>query len=71
MTTTQLFFALTGVIIPTAAIFLTILIKYLEAKLSAMEDKIDSLVVKTDMLLGYMISHEGRIAILEDRSKNK
>jgi hypothetical protein len=68
MTNTQLFFSLLGVLV---AIFgsQTIMLKmYMDAKI---DGKIDPLAKQVDLLVQYMISHEGRLATLDERTKGK
>lgn len=64
MTTTQLFIAVLGAFIAVNGILIGVLIKYLDAK-------IDPVKKQVDVLVQYMVSHEGRLATLEERTKNK
>lgn len=60
MTNNQLFFSLVGVLIA----FLGFLKYYIDAK-------IDPLAQQVKTLVDYMILHEGKIATLEERLRNK
>lgn len=71
MTTVQLFFALTGTYIAVVGLLVGILIKYLDARLGQIDAKLDPIKEQVDLLVQYMISHEGRIATLEERTKGK
>lgn len=64
MTTTQLFFALLASFIAVNGLLIGVLIKYLDAKIDPMAKQVDTLVQ-------YMISHEGRISTLEERTRQK
>lgn len=46
------------------SILIGVLIKYLDAK-------IDPIKQSVDMLVQYMVSHEGRLSTLEERTKSK
>jgi hypothetical protein len=59
MSTTQLFFALTGVVLACAGAFKL----YLDAKIDPIKDQVD-------LLVQYMILHEGKIATLQERTKD-
>jgi hypothetical protein len=58
MTTTQLFFAIVGVVGAQTGF----LVLYINAKLDPLRDQVNTLVQ-------YMISHEGRHSIVEERTK--
>jgi hypothetical protein len=64
LTIPQLFFAIVGVIGAQT----TFLVFYINAKI---DGKIDPLSKQVDMLVQYMILHEGKIATLEERIKGK
>jgi ABC-type lipoprotein release transport system permease subunit len=64
MTTNQLFFAILGTFLGVVGLLIGVVIKYMDAK-------IDPIGKQVDILVQYMISHEGRISILEERTKNK
>jgi hypothetical protein len=59
MTTTQLFFAIAGLLVGQTGI----LVVYINAKTEPILRQVDTLVQ-------YMVSHEGKIARLEERTKN-
>ena len=59
MTTNQLFFALMGVLLALAGL----LKWYIDAK-------IDPLGANVNRLIDYMMLHEGKLARLEERTKN-
>jgi hypothetical protein len=67
MTNTQLFFAILGSVtalfVVQTTVFTTLGKAYLDAK-------IDPLRKQVDLLVQYMVSHEGKIAKLEERTKN-
>ena len=58
MTTNQLFFALSGLMVALFGLFKF----YLDAKIDPMRDQIKQLI-------DYMVLHEGKIATLEERRK--
>lgn len=58
MTNTQLFFAIVGVF----AAQTTLLTLYINAKIDPVKDQVN-------LLVQYMVSHEGRIAVVEERTK--
>lgn len=60
MTTTQLFFAIAGLMVTLFGTALVFVKYYVDAK-------IDPVARNVDMLVQYMISHEGRLARLEER----
>jgi hypothetical protein len=62
VTTTQLFFSMAGLFI-TMFIAGTGFLKYY------IDAKIDPVAKNVDTLVQYMVSHEGRIARLEERTK--
>lgn len=68
MTTDQLFYRLGGLIVAaaltTSGILATAFKLYLDAKFDPLKNQVD-------LLVQYMISHEGRISVLEDRTKPK
>ena len=59
MTTNQLFFSIAGLLIALAAFFKY----YLDAK-------VDPIAQQVKLLVDYMILHQGKIATLEERTKN-
>src|SRR5215471_11100706 len=63
MTDTQLYLAI-GVPVITNALIIGLLMKYIDSK-------IDPIAKNVDMLVQYMVSHEGRISMLEERTKPK
>ena len=76
MSTNQLFFALSTLILAVCALFKY----YLDAKIDGLDTKfdarinavntrIDSLAADVKLLINYMIDHEARIARLEERTK--
>lgn len=69
MTTTQLFIALLGSFIAVNGILIGVLIKYLDAKIDSVKGEIKPLKQQVDMLVQYMVSHEGRLGTLEERTK--
>lgn len=75
MTTNQLFFAIAGLFIAFFGAFSTWIKWYVDSKIDAKIDpiyvRLDEIDKKLDLLINYMISHEGRISILEERTKNK
>jgi hypothetical protein len=64
MTTTQLFFSIAGLYIGQTAI----LIMYINAKIDGVNGRLDSISKQVDLLVQYMIDHEGRISALEERT---
>lgn len=64
MTMTNLFFSIAGLLVGQTGI----LILYINAKI---DGKIDPLREQVNLLVQYMISHEGRISILEERTGTK
>jgi hypothetical protein len=73
--TTSSFFAIFGSFVAVNGLLVGILMKYIDAKLDSkikpLDTKIDLIKEQVDMLVQYMISHEGRISILEERTKGK
>jgi hypothetical protein len=63
MTTTQLFFALAGLMLTLFGLFAGFFKYYLDAK-------IDPLAKQVDKLIDYMVLHQGKIERLEARTKN-
>jgi hypothetical protein len=63
MTTIQLFFSLIGVMVTLGIAFTGFLKYYIDAKIDPISKNVDTLVQ-------YMVSHEGRIGRLEERTKN-
>lgn len=63
MTTTQLFFALTGTIIAIFGLAFGLLYKYLDARFTSIDNQLKFLV-------DHMIDHAERISKLEERTKN-
>lgn len=63
MTTTQLFFALAGLMLTLFGMFGGFLKYYLDAK-------IDPLQTQVNQLVDYMVLHQGKIERLEERTKN-
>jgi hypothetical protein len=61
---TNLFFSIAGLLVGQTGI----LILYINAKI---DGKIDPLREQVNLLVQYMISHEGRISILEERTGTK
>jgi hypothetical protein len=59
MTTTQLFFAMA-----TLFLAIAVLMKYY------IDAKIDPLASDVKMLVQYMIEHEGKIAVLQEKTKH-
>jgi hypothetical protein len=68
MTNTQLFLSLLGVLVALFGSQIIMVKMYVDAKI---DGKIDPLSKQVDLLVQYMIAHEGKIAVLEDRSKGK
>lgn len=62
MTNTQLFFAILGSVTALFVVQSTLLKFYLDAKL-------EPIAKQVDMLVQYMVLHEGKIAKLEERTK--
>ena len=62
MTNTQLFFAILGSVTSLFVVQSTLLKFFLDAK-------IDPIRKQVDLLVQYMVSHEGRISTLEERTK--
>lgn len=67
MSNTQLFFAILGSVTALFLIQTTLLKHYLDAKL---DGKIDPLREQVNLLVQYMVLHEGKISTLEERTKN-
>jgi hypothetical protein len=59
MTTTQLFFAMA-----TLFLAIAVLMKYY------IDAKIDQIASDVKMLVQYMIGHEGKIAVLQEKTKH-
>jgi uncharacterized membrane protein (GlpM family) len=62
MTTTQAFFAIAGLMVTLFALAAGFFRYYIDAK-------IDPLSRNVGMLVQYMVSHEGKISRLEERTK--
>lgn len=62
MTNTQLFFAILGSVTALFVIQSTLLKFYLDAKLEPIGKQVE-------MLVQYMVVHEGKLATLEERTK--
>ena len=60
----QLFLSLSGVLVALFASQIVMVKMYVDAK-------IDPIAKQVDLLVQYMIDHEGRIASLEERTKGK
>jgi hypothetical protein len=60
VTTTELF-QIAGLMTVQTGAILTVLILYINAKIDPVKEQVD-------LLVQYMISHEGKIAILEERT---
>lgn len=58
MTTNQLFFALTGVIVTVAG-----------ALKIYIDSKVDPIAKNVEMLVHYMVQHSERISVLEEKTK--
>jgi uncharacterized membrane protein len=63
MSTSQLFFGLTGAMITLMIAFAGFFKYYIDAK-------IDPIAKQVATLVDYMILHEGKIASLQERTKN-
>lgn len=63
MTTTTVFFSIAGLMLTLFGITLGFFKYYIDAK-------IDPISKNVDILVQYMISHEGKIARLEERTKS-
>jgi len=63
MSTNQLFFAQVSVMITLFGLAMAFFKYYIDAK-------IDPVAKQVDMLVQYMILHEGKIVTLEERTKN-
>jgi hypothetical protein len=63
MTTTELF-QIAGLMTVQTGAILTVLILYINAKIDPVKEQVD-------LVVQYMITHEGKIAVLEDRSGGK
>ena len=66
MTNIQLFLSLLGVIVAVFGSQLVMVKMYVDAKI---DGKIDPLAKQVDLLVQYMISHEGRLSKVEERTK--
>lgn len=66
MTNIQLFLSLLGVIVAVFGSQLVMVKMYVDAKI---DGKIDPLAKQVDLLVQYMISHEGRLSKIEERTK--
>lgn len=64
MSNIQLFLSLSGVLVALFASQIVMVKMYVDAK-------IDPIAKQVDLLVQYMIDHEGRIASLEERTKGK
>lgn len=62
MTVNQMFFAIAGLLVTLFGLALGFFKYYIDAK-------IDPVSRNVDMLVQYMISHEGKISRLEERTK--
>jgi hypothetical protein len=62
MTIAQLFFALAGLTVTLTGLLAGFFKYYLDAK-------VDPIAKQVDLLVQYMISHEGKISRLEERTK--
>ena len=62
MTTNQLFFAIAGLMLTLFGMAMAFIKHYIDAK-------IDPISTNVNMLVQYMISHEGKISRLEERTK--
>lgn len=62
MSTTQLFFSLVGVMVTLGGALAAAFKLYLDAKVDPIKEQVD-------LLVQYMILHEGKIATLEERTK--
>lgn len=62
MTTDQLFFAMGGLMVTLFVMAMGFLKYYLDAK-------VDPVAKNVDMLVQYMVAHEGRLSRLEERTK--
>jgi hypothetical protein len=86
MTTTQLFLSLVGVMVALFGSQIVMVKMYVDAKIdgagkrldekidggfNTTNSKLDGLTKSVDQLIQYMISHEGRISTLEERTKGK
>jgi hypothetical protein len=68
MSNTQLFFALLATVVALFGSQTALLKMYMDAKI---DGKIDPLKQQVDLLVQYMISHEGRLATLDERTREK
>jgi len=66
LTNIQLFLSLLGVIVAVFGSQLVMVKMYVDAKI---DGKIDPLAKQVDLLVQYMISHEGRLSKIEERTK--
>lgn len=62
MSNNQLFFSLVGVLVALFGILITAFKLYLDAKADPIKEQVD-------LLVQYMILHEGKIATLEERTR--
>ena len=64
MNNNQMFFALVGVMLTLFALAMGFIKYYIDAK-------IDPVAKQVDLLVQYMVEHQGKIATLEERTKLK
>lgn len=64
MTTNQLFFSMAGLMLTLFGIGMAFVKYYIDAK-------IDPVATQVSHVVSYMILHEGKIATLEERTRNK
>lgn len=71
MSINQLFFAMAGLFITGLGLSLGFLKYYIDAKFDGTGAKIDPIAKNVDLLVQYMVSHEGKISRLEERTSQK
>lgn len=68
MTNAQLFFAIAGLFTGQTAILILYINAKIDGKIDGVNGRLDSISKQVDLLVQYMIDHEGRISVLEERT---
>jgi hypothetical protein len=69
MTTNQLFFALAGLFVASVGYLKYYIDVKVDGRADVTDGKLTGLAGQVDLLVSYMILHEGKISALEERTK--